>query len=256
MAHSPFLQMPFVVSGGAGPLIAAADAKPIFPAGVESGAYGHWDFGGSPESLIDLVSGNALTLAGSAPTYNADSIKIADGGTHGLITSLDDAAACTFCAVIQLYTAGSNLNQILFGTSTNVSGDGGSMGYLQGGSANVSPIFQSRPSTNLNAAALSTTLVGAGQWVFVAFSRSDAAPRLIYTAGVGATTEGSAAAKTVSSRKVAIGAGYYPTSAFQYGAKFAEAVLFTGAKTEVELAAIAARAKVRMQRKGIAVYGV
>ena len=59
--------------------------------------WGHWLFG---ESLIDLKQGKALTLAGTAPTYNSNGVVIAGGLNSGLVSGLVDGDA--FCAVIKV----------------------------------------------------------------------------------------------------------------------------------------------------------
>lgn len=265
MTFSPFLQLPVAISGGQGPLVSLADCRPIFPAGIETDAYGQWDFANNDNSLASLIDGKALALNASAPTYYSDSLKIADGGLNGLLTDLDDRAAMTFCAVAKLHPGtGSLENSVLFNSSNATASQGGGMGYLSwGASTNLTINYQTRQQTTLASAVIppGNAIVSGSGWVFLAFTRDDASPRTIYGGSLVATAaDGSAlGAKTLASpmRKVSIGNSYFPGDGTYYsGARLAEAIIFTGIKTTAELAAIAARSKARMLRKGIVLANV
>lgn len=258
MPYSPLFQLPLVVAGGQGPIMPAADVRPIFPASLEADAFSYWDFGGNADSLIDLISGRQLTLAGASPAYNADSITLQGGGKNGLITDYNDAAAMTFCCVAQLQNVGNTNNIILFGSSTTSAGDGGGMAWLTGSATGgLATNMQTRPLANVAYPTNFTSAeVAANPWVFFAFSRSDTVARIIHIAGKASFTDGLVGVKTLASKKIGIGNCYYDTASFQFGFKIAEAIIFPGPKTSAELVDIAARSKVRMARKGIAIANI
>ena len=81
---SIFTMLPFSVSNSALPQLAAADYELLV--NYEPDAWGHWLFGVSSSSLIDLTQGKALTLAGTAPTYNSNGVVIAGGLNSGSVS--------------------------------------------------------------------------------------------------------------------------------------------------------------------------
>ena len=85
---SIFTMLPFSVSNSALPQLAAADYELLV--NYEPDAWGHWLFGVSSSSLIDLTQGKALTLAGTALTYNSNGVVIAGGLNSGLVSGLVD----------------------------------------------------------------------------------------------------------------------------------------------------------------------
>ncbi|PKR90861.1 hypothetical protein CXZ10_05795 [Pleomorphomonas diazotrophica] len=258
--YSPFLQLPVAIANGQGPLVSLADCRPIFPTSIETDAYGHWDFGGDAVSLNSLIDGKALTPAATAPVYNSDSIKLVDGGMNGLLTDLDDRAAMTVCLVVKLIDPGSPTSQVVFASTitSNVPASGGSMGYLDRDAAGQFRFTSlRRPASGLvgsNFPVASNT----DKWAFVGFAADDASGRVVYYGTFGTSTEGSGFTKTLASpmRKVSIGNASYSSAQYLYGPQLAEAIIFTGRKTAAEMAAIAARSKTRMQRKGILLANV
>ena len=258
MANTPFLQLPVSVPGASGPLIATNESRPIFPPALETGAYGHWDFSKNSESLINLITGRNLSLAGAAPTYLADSIIIPSGGQNGLITLLNDPGALTVCAVIKIDPATvSGDSSIIWGTSGTSSSEGGSMGYLTRSSGGTEQMnMQSRVASNATVQTLIPAVsIPNAEWVFAAWSRDAAPSRREYSPGAVNYADVPTVGYTPSTvgRKLAFGNAYYPTTTYWDGPQFAEIIVFTEGKSLVDLAAIALRSKARMQRKGISI---
>ncbi len=263
MTNSPLLSMPFIATGATGPLYAQADVRPILPASLEAGAYAHWDLGGNSDSLIDLINGKALVPNLTAPTYNADSIQLADGGLNGLLTDLDDPLTLTACFVFRATHKGTGNNQILLNTGTTTSGDGGQLAWMTSNTdGSMSGNLQTRVAGNLTQSGfVSIANVATNPWIFVAISRDQTPVRRLFGTGYGIgqqtqDTPASAMVQSSPAKKLSIGSSYYTTAAYLYGANLAEVILFTSIKSFAELTAIAGRSKPRMQRKGIALLGL
>lgn len=201
---------------------------------AEPDASAHWLFNTDDATcLADLISGQALTLKGTAPDYNPTSLVTADGGVHGLLTPFDDAATMTICGVFKKKSLASYTGRLLFGAAGNSSGDGGSLAYhVAAGSGGVN--MRTRPGSNVSVAGSSA--IADGAWFFAAMvnapSDNDYYAKPSYTGG-------DTQAKTVAARKVGIGNAWYADANYYQGVEIAEVFVFAG--QALDAAAIEAR---------------
>jgi hypothetical protein len=265
MAFSPMFKLPFVVGGAGLGVIPAADMKPMFAPAPEVDAQAHWDLGGSAASLVDILSGRQLTLAGAAPTYDALGVKFANGGRNGLISDINDKASnFTYAAVIQLDPSatpgGSESGSMFFGTmqaSGSSDGNGGGT-YASIGSTALSVQNNERNAgASQQFSAVMTGVVAGTSWAFVLMSMAADGTRFIYQPYAGTPfATASAITKTASTRKVSLGNGYYNSAGWQSGIKASEFIVWDRALTQAEAQAVFGRTKERMAyKKGIALLG-
>jgi hypothetical protein len=245
-----FIRLPFSVSRADLPSIDLSGAKPILGIPIEADAGGHWYLGAN-DGLLDLISKQPLTLQGAAPTYAANYATIAGGGGKALLTPWADSAVQTICMVVRRPTVAADA--FFAGAQTTVAGDGGSGIFYQQSLA-ATARFSTRPFAGGAFFANWPANVPAGAFAFLAYSEEYASgmKRTALIGGGAASTlvDGSAKTVGVSTRKIAIGNGYYGT--FTGSADVAEFIYYPGrALTEAEMQAVYLRSKDRMASRGL-----
>lgn len=255
MSKLQFLRLPFSVPDGSLPVISASDVELYIPYEVESSPYDHWILKGSSASLVGLKSGRVLTPQSTLPTYQPGYLNMTSEVGKALLTDMTDAAAQTVVVILKRPVLPINSEvQILAGAIDTVGSGAASTGsgiYVQG-TTSASLTLNIRGGSGL----LLTTAPGAvGDWTMVAFGEQSDATSLAGTSYAGGaatnkTTSWPGVAKRVSTRKIAIGNGYYGSGVIS-ALSIAEVLLYDRALSVAELDAVYARAKVRMASRGL-----
>ena len=246
---SIFTMLPFAVSNSALPQLAATDYELLV--NYEPDAWGYWNFGTSSASLTDLTQGKALTLAGTAPTYNSTGVVLAGGLNSGLLSDLADGTERTLCAVIKIPDLSSF-------TGSNVAGNAGTAEgfgmFVQksGAQRGILPVV--RGATGITGDTF--TGIVDGDYVFMAISYTQTGSNKLnkFFGGKLSSSITSATAKTVSAVNMAFGNVQYATSAYHAPLEISEGILYDRALSLTEIAAVYARSKTRMATKGITLF--
>lgn len=246
---SIFTMLPFAVSNSSLPQLAAADYELLV--NYEPDAWGHWDFGTSSASLVDLTQGKSLTLAGTAPTYNSTGVVLAGGLNTGLLSELADGTERTLCAVIKIpdlsVFAGANV-------AGNVGTSDGFGMFIFKISGNYGILPLARGATGITGDTFAGLAVG--NYVFLAISYTQTGSNKLnkFFGGKLSSYITSATAKTASAVKMAFGNVQYATSAYHAPLEISEGILYDRALSLTEIAAVYARSKQRMATRGITVF--
>lgn len=265
MANSPFLKLPIAISGAGLGTIASADQKPMFPPSPETDALGHWDFGGSALSLVDVINGRSLVPNAAAPIYDALGIKLPDGGLNGLVSDIADKANDYTIAMVvqpQAFMSVQGQQGLLAGTSqvSPSTGDGlGELMWMTGSTTpgNTTVSWNARNAgtgqnvnRTINGMTLGTT------WLFALWSFGADGNRFTYIPGTVIVTGGPHVKTPSPTRKLALGNAYYNDPSYMYGLKFSEFIVWNRALSQAEGAAVFGRSIQRMKyRKGITLFG-
>lgn len=253
------IQVEDYVSPFAGQLPVVQTQDLIYIEKFEADAYGHWMFGVDSSSLVDRVNARSLTLQVGAtipPVYSANHVQLANLNGNALISDLVDAAATNITAVFiakastaGLHIIGGNLPP---SASTAASGSGVFV------SANKS-YLNSRPlaanATGMISNVTSNQVFDQTNNVLIAISVNKTTKQcIIYTQQNGvesSTTSAYTGTYETSPNKISVGNGYY-TAASGPTTSFVEAIIYDKALSVAELQAVATRAKLRQQNRGIA----
>lgn len=205
----------------------------------EYDAWGHWIFDtGSSSGLVDRVNGRSLTLQGTAPTYEANHIRVGNLG-NALLTGLADSSAWTLCMVAQ-FTG----NDAVFGGTAG--GSTGALLNVANGTPDSLVGFAWGPSSTplTNALVSPAAPPSVGRWIFASMAIGSGSAGKRSVVGLGSSrliTDG--AAYQVSGNQIAIGNGYagfggtYNTELI----RVAEVILFNSGLTVAEQSRIRAR---------------
>ena len=245
---SIFTMLPFAVSNAALPQLAATDYELLV--NYEPDAWGHWNFGTSSASLTDLTQGKALTLAGTAPTYNSTGVVVAGGLNTGLLSDLADGTERTLCAVIKIPDLSSFIGANVAGNVGTSEGFG--MFVLKSsGLYGILPVVRGATGITGN------NFVGlnVGDYVFLAISYTQTGSNKLnkFFGGNLSSSITSATAKTASAVKMAFGNIAYSTSTYHAPLEISEGILYDRALSLAEIAAVYARSKTRMAARSITV---
>ena len=225
------------------PIISESDIDYFLP--FELSSYEHWMFNRREASLVGIAHGRSLTTGATAPVYGASFLSLSTAMAGALKSDKNDGANQTICVVYRR-PATSTL-RYLAGTLDATSGSSlyASGAALGGVYANQRPTAQSGP---INASG------GEGSWVFAALSEKanlGSTDRVLYVGGQ-AANKSNVAVKTIAARPIALCNGYESSVADSL-IDFAEFIIFDKSMTDVELAPVYARSKLRMANIGITV---
>lgn len=245
---SIFTMLPFAVSNAALPQLAATDYELLV--NYEPDAWGYWNFGTSSASLVDLTQGKALTLAGTAPTYNSTGVVVAGGLNSGLLSDLADGTERTLCAVIKIPDLSSFVGSNVAG-NVGTSDGFGMFVHKSSGAYGILPIV--RGGTGITGDTFAGLAVG--DYVFLAISYTQTGSNKLnkFFGGKLSSSITSATAKTASAVKMAFGNIAYSTSTYHSPLEISEGILYDRALSLAEIAAVYARSKQRMATRGITV---
>lgn len=245
---SIFTMLPFAVNNAALPQLAATDYELLV--NYEPDAWGHWNFGTSSASLIDLTQGKALTLAGTAPTYNSTGVVVAGGLNTGLLSDLADGTERTLCVVIKIPDLSSFAGSNVAGNVGDSSGFGMFINKISGNYGILPLVRGATGITGNNFAGLNV-----GDYVFMAISYTQTGSNKLnkFFGGKLSSSTTSTTAKTASAVKMAFGNIAYSASSYHAPLEISEGILYDRALSLTEIAAVYARSKTRMATRGIAV---
>lgn len=246
---SIFTMLPFSVSNSALPQLAAADYELLV--NYEPDAWGHWLFGVSSSSLIDLTQGKALTLAGTAPTYNSTGVVLGGGLNSGLLSDLADGTERTLCAVIKIPDLSSFMGSNVAG---NVGASDGFGMFVQKPGANHGILPVVRGATGITGDTF--TGITDGNYIFMAISWSATSGNKLnkFLGGKLSGSITSVTAKTASAVNMAFGNVQYTAEIYHSPLEISEGILYDRALSLTEIAAVYARSKQRMATRGITVF--
>lgn len=245
---SIFTMLPFSVSNSALPQLAATDYELLV--NYEPDAWGHWNLGTSSASLTDLTQGKALTLAGTAPTYNSTGVVIAGGLNSGLVSGLIDGNERTFCAVIKVPSLTSYAGALIAGI---ISDTQGFAGFITKASSVYSLLPLVRGATGITQNAATGTVEN--EYVFVALSWSNATKTINkFFGGRISTSQTSTTSKTNSSSNLGFGNIAYTSASYHSPIEICEGILYDKALSLTEISAVYSRSKNRMAAKGITLF--
>lgn len=192
-------------------------------------------FGADNTTYVDVDGSNALVPQGTVPTLSTGFMSVIGGGKHGLRTTVADAVEVTMCFVVRSSSA-----QTAF------------LGGIDHGN-NGERLFASRHSSGLAQYFTSGAFyqdngnVASNTWGFFAFSSNAGAFNML----TNDTTKTVTAVKLVAAHNLSIGQDPVSPNFMTGEFDIAEAVIFAGGKTLVELAEIKARSITRMAARGI-----
>ena len=255
MSKLQFLRLPFAVADLSLPKISAADVEQYVPYEVESSPYEHWILKGAGSSLVGLKNGRALTPQSTLPIYQPGYVDITSEIGKALLTDMTDAAAQTLVLIMKRPTLPVNSEVQIIGGAIDTVGSGvtstGSGMYAQG-TTPTSLTLNIRGGSGL---LLTNTPGAVGDWMMAAFAEQSDATALSGTSYAGGastnkTTSWAGTSKRVSTRKIAVGNGYYGSGMITT-LSLAEVILYDRALSVAELDAVYARAKARMESRGL-----
>jgi hypothetical protein len=245
---SIFTMLPFSVSNSALPQLAATDYELLV--NYEPDAWGYWNFGTSSASLTDLTQGKALTLAGTAPTYNSNGVVIAGGLNSGLVSGLIDGDERTVCAVIKVPSLTSYAGALIAGI---ISDTQGFAGFITKASSLYSLLPIVRGATGIAQNAATGTVQD--EYVFVALSWSNATKTINkFFGGRISASQTSTTSKTNSTSNLAFGNVSYTNASYHSPIEICEGILYDKALSLSEISAVYSRSKNRMAAKGITLF--
>ena len=252
------IQVEDYVSQFAGQLPVVQTQDLIYIEKFEKDAYGHWLFGSDSSSLIDKVNGRSLTLQVGAtipPVYSANHVQLSNLKGNALISDLVDAAATNITAVFiaKASTAGLHIigGNLPHSSSITASGSGVFVGsnkpYL-----NLKPLVAS--STGMISNVTSNQDIDQTNNLLIAISVNKTTKQcILYTQQndiESIKTTAYAGTYETSPNKISVGNGYY-TAASGPTVSFVEAIIYDKALSVAELQAVATRAKLRQQKRGL-----
>lgn len=216
----------------------------------------YWLLGGSADSLVGLKSETNLVPQAATPVYAGGYLTMSSGVGNALLSDKVDSASQTVCVIYQIDSDSTAGVRVIAGTqqTSSVSPQNGSAMFTElGDSKSVSGATRGTSS----AIKLSQGASTAGNWLFAAYSESGAGPsvRTLFIGGATpvSSTVNDAGAKSVSSRKIALGNGYY-TGAPVVNRNFASFLLYDYALSTDELAAVYEWAKKDMSDRGLTLF--
>lgn len=225
----------------------------------EADAYGHWLFGGSASSLVDVVNGKQLTLQSGAtinPSYTENGVTISTAYGNSLLSDLTDGAAqnLTITAVVKCNnTALAVLLGNLLPTGVTTSSSCGAFVSASKAYATVKPSVSGSGALNSLTPPDNVTQTST---FFIALSIDKSEKKVIIHLEQGAvdsSNEGTfTATYETSLNKIAIGNNAYTTSTSTANtATFNEAIIYNKALSLNEIRAVALRTKSRLSGRGI-----
>jgi hypothetical protein len=248
--NSPFLMLGGLnISIGIGRI---SRANVNLPFGAEAGAYGHWLFGGTSESLTSIdANERTLTAQSAAPTYSSGYISLTMNEGNALQSDLTDTGQdMTLCVVARTLQSTNGIIP-LAGNADNSSGTTGRMLYRapSGGSYNMGHL-----NTNVGRVMSPARTMLDNAFVFAAASvaTTPTTNNLLMLAGGQAvqTLSQTFVGATAGTAPIGLGnSGYSVTPTVS--TDFAEFILFDYALTATELADVYARSQERMADRGI-----
>ena len=249
--------LPFAVNALNLPVIPAADLKRL--TNLEIGAYDHWIFNaGSSTGLTGKLSGKALTVQSTAPTYAGSYLTISADQGKALLTDLGESAGqadtiAMVCKINALPTSGA---VVLSGTLGPSSGETPPLG---GGSLYINSAGGALFLNNRGLYSPDTTETAAADtWMFVCVSRNLVSGGYVRMLKGGSATvreytgDYSVYVPAPSPRKLALGGAYY-NNRVGHTLSIFEAVIFNRGLTAAEMQALYLRAKARAAAAGITV---
>ena len=252
MSKVLFTRLPFSVPDSSLPVIDSADIQLLVEAEYETESFDHWLFNNGSASLVGIKAATVLTPQTDAPTFSATNLILNNSYNKALLSEMDDAAEMCIAMVIKRRAdmEGGDIG-ILAGTLVSLAGDN------MGSSLFVGSAHQLYANTR-GIGGGSLVMPGSeNDWVFVAMSEDGVAPssNVLYAGTVGGVTAASAENKNVSSRKVALGCGYYNTTSTLDvpNLEVAEFILFPRTLSITELNGVYERSKIRLANRGIKV---
>jgi len=243
-----FTMLPISVSNSTLPVLSPSDYELLV--NYEPDAWGHWLFGVSSSSLIDLTAGKILTLAGTAPTYNSNGVVIAGGLNSGLVSGLIDGNERSFCAVIKVPSLTSYAGALIAGI---INDNQGFAGLITNATSvySLTPLVRGATGITQNAA----TGTVQDEYVFVALSWSNATKTLNkFFGGRISTSQTSTTSKTNSSSNLGFGNITYSNASYHSPIEICEGILYDKALSLAEISAVYSRSKNRMAAKGITLF--
>lgn len=253
------IQVEGYVSPFAGQLPTVQTEDLIYVERYEADAYGHWLFGTDSSSLVDKVNARSLTVQAGAtvqPTFSSNHVELANKNGNALISDLVDAALTDITAIFVVKTSTAGLHVIggnlPASSSTTASGSGVFV------NANKSYI-NSKPAvangTGSISNATSNQVIDQVNNFLVAMSINKTTKEcLIYTLQNGVESSFSSAFSgtyETSPNHISVGNGYYTASSAGPTTSFAEAIIYNKALSLAEIKAVAGRAKVRQEHRGV-----
>lgn len=243
-----FTMLPISVSNSTLPVLSPSDYELLV--NYEPDAWGHWLFGVSSSSLIDLTAGKTLTLAGTEPTYNSNGVVIAGGLNSGLVSGLIDGDERTFCAVIKVPSLTSYAGALIAGIISDTKGFAGLITKATS-VYSLTPLVRGATGIIQNAA----TGTVQDEYVFVALSWSNATKTLNkFFGGRISTSQTSTTSKTNSSSNLGFGNIAYSNASYHSPIEICEGILYDKALSLSEISAVYNRSKNRMAAKGITLF--
>ncbi|MGQ1463570.1 hypothetical protein ACT4VL_10200 [Acinetobacter baumannii] len=228
---------------------------------LEYDAYGHWVFKNTSSSLIDKVNNRLLALQSGAtvqPVYSESGVTISTAVGNALVSDLSDTStqSVTLTAVVK---CSSTALSILLG---NLVPSGSTLSSGLGGFASAGKAYLTlKAITGTGGAGIGSLTPAASitqtNNFFIAISVNKATKKgIIYVQQMGAESSNEATYEAPSYdaalNKFAFGNNAYTGSNVPANtATFAEGVIFDKALTLDEIKAVAARAKSRMDNRGI-----
>lgn len=244
------LKAPFTVNNPALTQLPSTDFENLKSYSLESDAWAHWIFDDA-QPLTDKVNSRALTLQGSAPTYQSGYLTT-QGYANALNLGLTVPTAGTFCTVVKK-RAGSILG--LNGQSP--AEPWGINVFTDAGSNNLRA-FVAKGQINQVSAITPVDLSAAnvGDWLFLAcaFDFSGSRPFAIYAGGIGSDEVNASDSPDASIIEIHLGNAAYNSPSYIGNDDFAELIFFEGKKSIAELDTIYSASVERMALNGISVY--
>ena len=217
---------------------AAANVAPAFPA-AESGANGHWVFGGDNPRMEGLVGGR-MVYNGVVPPNGDGFAKILFGTARGLVSPIEDSANIAMMGVIRV----PNLQARIFGTPPSTSDSQ----FLFRGTSNFRHNAQVGGSNQITSSTSIPTV-----WAFVGVSMSAAGDRRLYVRSGGASevVEDTVTRTVNTTDTINIGPVSDNNAQFDNPFDIAEFITFDAHQSEADFDAIYSRAVTRMLARGV-----
>lgn len=221
---------------GLGTASAVVSGTPNAAAGLaEAGARGHWLLGSDNATSADLVSGQLLTPAATAPALSAGYLTTTSQANR-MVTPYNDGQPLTAVVVFRRVDP-TPTNAIVFGSLRPSATPTGFAIYFNSTSANS--LWSNAYGQGSNAI-VQNSAVAPGEWAFAAISITTAS-RLVYvvdgtTAKATGTATGTAAFDPAF--KLSLGGANLGGASYDGDMNFAELIVFQTALTTAELDAV------------------
>lgn len=215
----------------------------------EDDAYGHWLFGVDGTSLIDKVNSRALTLQAGAtvqPMYSENYVRLGAKNGNALESQLLDSAGISFTISAVVYPEGASALSILFGTLQPSVDNKGAAIFSSAGKV----FATARPSVSSLDAGIALDLT---KPLFASLSVNkvtNAVNILLLQNGVFYEKVGSTAYIS-SGTAIALSNSLYTSSHSILNTKYYEAIIHDKSLSLTEMKAVAMRAKIRLENRGI-----